>query len=269
MISVTSLFIYPVKSLGGFAVDEVEIVERGFKHDRRWMLVDKENRFLTQRELPLMALFKSSIINDHLNIHYLNEKGGALQVSLAPPVTKMETVQLWSHHCKAQAVSDRVDQWFSDLLHISCRLVYMPDNSRRRVDTRYANNNEITAFTDDFPILMIGESSLADLNSRLEYSVPMNRFRPNIVFTGGEPFEEDHFESFSIGNVQMQGAKRCSRCMITTIDQKTAIAGKEPLKTLAGFRQKNNNIYMGEYLLHQNEGIIKFGDEIIVSVRKL
>ena len=145
----------------------------------------------------------------------------------------------------------------------------MPDTSRRRIDERYSINEEITSFSDSHPILIIGQSSLDDLNSRLADPLPINRFRPNIVFIGGDAFEEDMMEHFTINDIDFYGVKLCARCMITTINQDNAVAAKEPLKTLATYRMKNNNVYFGQNLLHHGEGTISVGDAIEIKKKKL
>jgi uncharacterized protein len=170
--------------------------------------------------------------------------------------------------CKGIVVGKKVNEWFSGILGKTCQLVYMPGATKRRVDGRYALNKEITNFSDGYPFTTIGQSSLDDLNSRLEEKLPINRFRPNIVFTGGAAFEEDGWKHFAINEIDFYGVKLCARCVIPTINQDNIKQGKEPLKTLATYRQKNNNIYFGQNLLHHGEGALHIGDEINVIERK-
>lgn len=268
MLAVSELFIYPIKSLGGISVDAAPVTDRGFQHDRRWMLVDKNNCFLTQREFPKMALLQVQLSDDALKVvHKLNPHQTAT-IPLDLRTDQTATAQVWSNQCKVQFLSTELDEWFSDMLSLKCRLVYMPDATRRRVDTRYAYNKELTSLSDGYPFLIIGQSSLDDLNTRLQDPVPMNRFRPNIVFTGGLPFQEDNIEHFSIGNIEFFGVKRCSRCVITTINQNNATRAKEPLKTLSTYRLKNNGIYFGMNLLHKGDGIVHVGDLIKIAHQK-
>jgi hypothetical protein len=138
----------------------------------------------------------------------------------------------------------------------------MPDTTRRSVDGRYAFNKEIVSFADGFPILLIGQASLDDLNKRLLIPLPMDRFRPNIVFTGGLPYQEDEFNHFQIAGISFFGVKRCARCVITTIDQDTIAQGKEPLRTLNEYRKMNNKIYFGQNLLFLGSGAVSLGDPI-------
>ena len=269
MLEVSELFIYPIKSLGGIAVKSAKITDRGFQYDRRWMLVDSDNRFLTQREFPQMALLQVQLSANGLHVHHKINKTTPVNIPVDSEYNEVTTVQVWSDKCKAIFVSQELDEWFSEMLSIKCRLVYMPDSSKRRVDSRYAENKEITSFTDGYPFLLIGQSSLDDLNMRLTEPLPMNRFRPNIVFTGAEPYQEDKIQHFSINDIQFYGVKLSSRCVVTTIDQDIALKSKEPLKTLAGYRQKNNNIYFGQNLLHKGEGEIRIGDVIMVHQQKI
>jgi uncharacterized protein YcbX len=263
MLKVSALFIYPVKSLGGIAVNSAQVTDRGFQYDRRWLLVDAENRFITQREFPEMALFQTSITSAGLKIR--NRKNDSeLSIPFQPQTTAEITVQIWNDSCQALVVSDDVNAWFSEAFSFSCKLVYMPDKTQRLVDESYAKNNEINSFSDAFPFLMIGESSLEDLNRRLTESLPMNRFRPNIVFSGADPYAEDSMRHFTINGIDFYGVKLCARCPIPTINQDNAIKGQEPLRTLASYRQRDNKIYFGQDLLHRGSGVISIGDEIMI-----
>lgn len=268
MLTVSELFIYPIKSLGCIAVPSAMVTDRGLQYDRRWMLVDEHNEFLSQRELAAMALLQVAMTSEGLQVtHKLN--AASIVIPFQPQTAETIIVEVWSDRCRAQLVSAAADEWFSQMLNVNCRLVYMPDASRRRVDSRYAFDKEITSFSDGYPMLLIGQSSLDDLNSKLQQAITINRFRPNIVFSGGEPYEEDNLEAFNIKDLQFFGVKLCARCVITTINPDTAEKGKEPLRTLAAYRLRNNKIYFGQNLLHRGEGLIKVGDEIEVIRRKL
>ena len=266
MPEVSQLFIYPIKSLGGIELSEAFVTERGFQYDRRWMLVNQEGEFMTQRAIPEMALFQTAVFSDHLAVTH-KKKNLSINIPFLPSEQTM-MVQVWSDRCRARIVSTEVSEWFSDLLSIKCNLVFMPETTRRRVDGRYARDKEITSFSDAYPFLLVGQSSLDDLNSRLKEAVPMNRFRPNIVVKNSASFEEDEWAHFSISSVDFWGVKLCARCVITTIDQEKAKKNKEPLKTLATYRMRNRNIYFGQNLLHKGEGLIKIGDQLEIKERK-
>ncbi|MEO7212432.1 MOSC N-terminal beta barrel domain-containing protein [Mucilaginibacter sp.] len=263
MLQVSALYIYPIKSLGGIALDTAVLTDRGLQHDRRWMLIDANNRFLSQRENAQMALLKTTLSTDGLLVTYVPDNT-SITIPFLPQSEEKLEVTIWDDNCRAQLVSSRIDEWFSDKLNLPARLVYMPDNSHRPTDPRYTNEGAITSFSDAYPMLIIGQASLDDLNARLPDALPMNRFRPNIVFTGGEAYSEDTMKHININGIDMYGVKLCARCVMTTIDQQNAKKGKEPLKTLAKYRLKNNKIYFGQNLVHTGEGVLNVGDEIRV-----
>jgi uncharacterized protein len=266
MLTISQLYIYPVKSLGGITLNSAEVTDRGFKHDRRWMLVNENNQFLTQRVFPEMALLKVSLVDNGLLIHH-RKKGYEALVPFEAAGDEYD-VEVWDDICKAVEVSTQASEWFSDALSMKCKLVFMPDETHRPVDTAYAFNKEITSFSDAYPFTVIGQSSLDDLNRRLNAQLSINRFRPNIVFKGGVPFEEDNLAHFMINQIHFYGVKPCARCVVTTIDQEEAVKGKEPLQILSSFRQWNNKIYFGQNVLHKGEGVISIGDSLQVIERK-
>lgn len=242
---------------------QAKVTDRGFEHDRRWMLTDIDNNFMSQREIAKMALLKVSILHDGLQI-----TNTADRTSIPIPFTatgEFIEVTIWDDTCMGQLVNEEIDKWFTDALGIKCRLVHMPDSSERPTDPRYSPINSFTSFSDAYPFMMIGQASLDDLNKGLKDPLPINRFRPNIVFTGGEPYQEDLIDSFTINDVIFSGVKLCARCNITTIDQDNASKSKEPLKTLATYRSKNNNIYFGQNLVHSGLGTITVGDQLRIA----
>ncbi len=265
MLIISELYIYPIKSLGGIELQSVELTDRGLQHDRRWMLVDEHNQFLTQRDFPKMALLRTAIKGDKLLVYEKGNERDELILNLVPDTGEKIRVDIWDDNCEAYYISTVADVWFSNKLGSRVKLVYMPDSSRREVDKTYAHQAEITSFSDGYPVLIIGQASLDDLNARLEEPVPMNRFRPNIVFTGGRPFEEDEMKHFTIGNASFYGVKLCGRCVITTINQETAAVGKEPLRTLSTFRTINNKVMFGQNILHTGSGRISVGDQLIIE----
>jgi uncharacterized protein YcbX len=208
-----------------------------------------------------LALFKLQITKNGFVIQYKNETNFEIPFSINGDI---ETVKVWDDECEAIEYIEG-STWFSKMLNFTCKLFYMPNQSQRKVSEKYAQNNEITSFSDGFPILIIGQESLNFLNNKLPKPIGMDRFRPNIVFSGGKPFDEDHFKDFSIGKNLLKGVKPCSRCVITTIDQNTTKTSSEPLKTLATFRSKDNNVLFGQNLIATIiEGEIRIGDRIIL-----
>lgn len=229
------------------------------------MLVDVNNRFISQREVPQLALLQVTIEQDGLRVTH-KIKGDAIAIPFKSSGIEV-TVTIWDDACTGEYVSKEIDEWFTAMLDLKCRLVYMPDTSKRLVDQRYAPGNAVTSFSDAYPFLVIGQASLDDLNSRLGKTLPMNRFRPNMVFTGGKPYEEDLIAHFKIKDINFYGVKLCDRCVMTTIDQNNLAKAKEPLKTLAEYRRKNNKILFGQNLVHEGDGAIAIGDQLqIISI---
>lgn len=265
---ISELYIYPVKSLGGIKIDTAELTDRGFKYDRRWMLVDSENRFLTQREFPQMALLQTAVTRQGIYVYHKNNPSENILVPFSYSSNNKIVVNVWEDFCEATVVSDELNEWFSAALSLPCKLVHMPDDSLRKVDERYAvSKNEVTSFSDAYPILMISQGSLNDLNNRLPDQLPVNRFRPNIVIENCEPYEEDSMKHFRINEIDFYGVKLCARCTIPTINQDTAEKSKEPTKTLAAYRGRENNVYFGQNVLYHGTGVIKVGDTINVLRR--
>ncbi|QEC80129.1 MOSC domain-containing protein [Mucilaginibacter ginsenosidivorax] len=262
MLQISQLYIYPIKSLGGIPLTSAEVTSRGFKYDRRWMLVDEQNHFLTQREHSQMALIKVAVETDGLLVSH--HSYGSIKVPFEFDAATLHEVAIWDDITAGVYVSHSIDDWFSNVLGTRCRLIFMPDDTERKVDQRYAQPGMITSFADAYPFLLIGQASLDDLNSRLGDALPMNRFRPNIVFTGGEAFEEDLMNHITIAGISFYGAKLCARCVMTTIDQQTGAKAKEPLKTLARYRSKDKKILFGQNLVHQGEGFLTVGDTLDV-----
>lgn len=259
MYFVSQLFIYPIKSLGGIALNQSKIEERGLQSDRRWMLCNEQNQFISQRDFKELALFKLSFSNSGFGVLYKNETIFEIPFSING---NTETVKVWDDECEAIEYQ-KASEWFSKMLGATYKLFYMPDETERKVDSKYSTNNEITSFTDGFPILIIGEESLNDLNNKLEEKMEINRFRPNIVFSGGNAFDEDNFIDFSINNMLFKGVKLCARCVTITINQSTGKSSTEPLKTLATYRTVNNNVLFGKNVIAlQTNGFIHVNDEL-------
>jgi len=268
MLKISGLFVYPIKSLGGIALDKAQVLSRGLEHDRRWMLVDENNRFLSQRELSQMALLQVELADVGLTVRHQLEPETSVFIPFLFDAKETAECSIWDDKVLAEFVDAEIDAWFTDMLQIKCRLVYMPATTFRQVDQDYAQPDQIASFADAFPFLMIGQASLDELNSRLSEPVLINRFRPNIVFSGGEAFQEDQMQHFKINSISFYGVKPCARCQVITIDQENGIAGKEPLKTLSDYRKKNNKVYFGQNLVHKGEGIISIGDEIYIKELK-
>lgn len=269
MLQITQLFIYPIKSMGGVQITSGEVTDRGLKFDRRWMLVDDKCAFITQREFPQMAVLKVRLGKDFLTVSDGYSNDSDLVIPLDGFDNGQVKVTIWNAVCDAMQTSKFVDQWFSDILKITCRLVYMPDKSMRPVDTTsgYAPKGKFTSFADAYPFLLLGQESVNDLNARLETQVSITRFRPNLVFSGGHAYIEDQIEEFEINGIKFLGLENCARCSIITINQENSEINKEPLKTLSAYRKKGNNVFFGRNVVHSGTGKISVGDEIVFDNR--
>ena len=261
MLTLSEINIYPVKSLAGISLQSSEVEERGLKYDRRWILADEKNTFFTQRDFPEMALIKVSIKNDGLQLQHKQKNIEPLTIPFEFDHCKKDNVVIWDDTVVGEFYNQSIDDWFSEILGIKCHLVKMSESTKRIVDESYAKNKTVS-FADAFPYLIIGQASLDDLNSRMKKPLSMNRFRTNFVFTGGQPFEEDGWRKFKIGNVKFEAVKTCARCVITTTDQQTAERAEEPLLTLSKFRKFGNKVTFGMNLICESKGQVSVGDKI-------
>ncbi len=278
-MTISALYIYPIKSLGGIAVSNVVVEPKGFQHDRRFMLVspthDGGGIFITQRTNHQMALIDVAIdkANGHLRVWHRNDPVNVLTLPLTPVVDTLMPVpvSIWdSENVPAVRVSDEADRWFSDALGKPCHLVYMPEATHRTVDPAYARPTDAVSFADGYPYLLIGQASLDDLNQRLPDPIGMERFRPNIVVEGSLPYEEDSWQQFSVGELDFSGVKPCARCVLTTINPATGERGPEPLRTLTTYRQYKHKILFGQNVLLTDvnaTGTLRVGDTVAVLNR--
>jgi uncharacterized protein len=256
----SEIWIYPIKSLGGIRLKSSKVREKGLELDRRWMLVDEQGNFLTQRVFSSMALFKLTMTDDMLEVSF---KGNQISIPKKSESngSRIQS-KIWDDSVITYEVNTATSGWFSSMLGMNCRLVSFPEDGSRPVDAAYKINDENVSLADGYPFLIIGQASLDDLNHRLKKPLPVNRFRPNFVFTGGEPYQEDSWRNFKIGKNNFIGVKPCARCVLTTVDQETAEKGTEPLATLASYRKRENKIYFGQNVVAVDHYEIYEGDEI-------
>jgi uncharacterized protein len=260
---VSEIWIYPIKSLGGIRLPVAKVLPKGLEHDRRFMLIDASDAAITQRTHPILALFNLSIDGSELLIRY---KTNSIRIPATPTdYLPPATVKIFDDRVDAGEVSREVSAWFSRVIGDECRLVFFPETFPRPVEKAYQVNSENVSLADAYPLLILGLESLHELNRRLIEPVLMNRFRPNIVFTGGKAFDEDQFRNFSIGDAKFIAVKPCGRCVTTTVNQETGIKGIEPLKTLATFRTENHKVNFGQNVLVEFAAEIKTGDHLIVT----
>jgi uncharacterized protein YcbX len=263
MITLTSIIYYPIKACRGFEVDSSGVERMGLEHDRRMMIVTEQGQFLTQREYPRLALVTPQLSDGTLELSAPNYD--SLRLGIQTSGTP-RPVDIWkSKGVHAIDQGDEAAQWFSSWLGASVRLVHFADGYQRKVNAEYAvNPDDHTGFADGYPILLISEEDIQDLNSRLESPVPINRFRPNLVVRGGEPFAEDAWNKIRIDDVELAVVKPCARCVVTTIDKETLAQSKEPLKTLGRYRKHKLGAIFGQNVIPLNEGRLRLGMNVSV-----
>jgi len=258
-IRLSAIHIYPVKSCRGIAFTTAQLDDWGLRFDRNWMVVNETGRFLSQRELPQMALIETAIATDSL---YLSAAGQApLEIPLAPTSGATKTVQIWRDQTQAIDQGEAAAAWLSQFLGQSVRLVRIGAGYSRPVQPIQPD----ASVADGYPLLLISEASLADLNRRLPESVPMNRFRPNLVISGCDAYDEDSWQQIRINEITFNLFSACERCIITTTDQATGSRnGSEPLKTLATYRRNSGGVIFGQNIVHQSQGEVRSGSLVEV-----
>ena len=263
-IELTQINLFPIKSCRGISLEYAELDRRGLAQDRRWMLVNNQGHFVTQRQLSKMSLINTRMTKEQVTVSFPDME----PLSLPLQIYNGQEVQVrvWEDNCLALEADNEISQWFSHALGQDLKLVYMPDSTERRVDPDYAQESDITGFSDGFPLLLISEASLEDLNDRLERPLTMRRFRPNLVVRGCPAYAEDGWKRIRIGDIEFDVVKPCSRCIVTTINPDTGerSTDSEPLRTLSLYRKKGNKVYFGQNLIHRGTGKLEIGAGIEV-----
>nr|WP_255429093.1 MOSC N-terminal beta barrel domain-containing protein [Saccharibacter sp. 17.LH.SD] len=257
-VRVSSLHIYPVKSLAQVDCESLHLDPWGPEGDRRWMVVDEGGTFITQRTNPDMARIKAVLSSDGVRL-----KEGDFSITVKIPVKRERRVRVWKSEVLACDAGEEAASWLTERLKRSCRLVYMDQPAEARKQ-HYQGVNYVNSFADGFPVLLCTEASLGDLNRRLADAVPMERFRPNIVIAGSRAWEEDGWRRLMIGETILRIMKPSSRCVTITVDQqegKIPVVG-QPLKTLGQFRRQEDGIIFGQNVLIERPGRIAVGDEV-------
>jgi len=251
------IYCYPIKSAAGFAQNEAEVEPAGLRYDRRWMLVDENDRFVSQRSHPKMALLRVALGNE-LVIH--TPGGEVLEIPRAE--AEVRAVRVWSDNVLARTYSSDINDWLSEFLGVTVRLVRY--DQPRPIDSQYGQADDIVSFADGYPLLVISQASLDDLNSRLTEPVPMVCFRPNLVVSDCSPYAEDNWKRIRVGSVDFDVVKKCKRCVLPTVDPELGERrdSGEPLKTLSGYRRAERGIYFGMNLIPRASGVIRAGQSI-------
>ncbi|WP_349899149.1 MOSC domain-containing protein [Parafrigoribacterium soli] len=269
-ISLSRIRHYPVKSCRGHDLDSAVIEPWGIAGDRRWMLVDRKGVEVTARKHPRLLFVTPSIAEGGL----LLERPGteALFVPF-PDASELVPVTIWKNPVDAAPAAAEASAWFSEVVGFAVRLVYLDDPTRRRTNPQYGLDTDVVTFADAFPLTLTSESSLADVNSWISPTgesepLSMVRFRPSVVVTGAEAWEEDSWRRLRIGDALFRAVKASARCVLTTTDPDTAARGKEPLATLAQHRRWDSKAWFAINLVPDNPGaVIRIGDDVEVLER--
>ncbi len=257
---IARLFIYPVKSCAGVEVQEAVLTETGLDLDRAWMVVDDQGRFVTQRQLPRMALVRPQMKYSEVVLRAPGMLALHLQIDAVEQPAK---VRIWNDEVSAYDMGAVAAQWFTDFLGQKLRLVRFDPEQRRLSSLRWTGGVEaLNQFSDGFPLLVTSQASLDGLNDRLvaagHGAVGIERFRPNIVLAGLQAHEEDRLEDICIAaaeEVQLQPVKPCPRCPIPNIDPATAEVSPQVLETLRGYR--SNEIVQGAATFGMNAIVLR------------
>ena len=257
----SALYRYPLKSGAGERLDQAWCGALGLEGDRRWMLIDATNgRFLTQRTLLAMALLQLRWQGEaavRLNAPGLPE----LEVPVPAASTSLRGAFIWREVVRVPDCGDVAAAWLSGFLGRAVRLVYLPERDAIQVDLNYARDGELTAFTDGFPFLLIGQASLDDLCARIGRPLEMLRFRPSLVVAGAEPYAEDQWKRIRIGEIEVRVVKPCTRCAIPQLDPATAQRSPdlEPMATLLSYRKSRDGVLFGQNLIAEGTGTLAEG----------
>ena len=266
-MKITELNIYPVKSLGGISLQSSRLTPKGLLFDRNWMLIDENGKFMTQRQYPEMALVDTKIENGELIFFHQKTKQTA-----SIPIMKNYGVTLntkvWSNFCEVQKV-EGIGEWFSKELGLRCHLVFFPTNNIRTKETGNGIIQNLTSLSDKSPVLITNEASLAELNSRLDEPIPMNRFRGNIKVAGTKAFEEDEWQSVKIGDAIFKTVEICGRCKLINVNHLTGEPTQEPLPTLSTYRKMDREIKFGMRMsceVKNADTVIRLGDTVVPTL---
>lgn len=263
--SVSQLSVYPIKSSAGLSLSNAWVDEYGLAFDRRFVITDESGKFITARTEPTLCLIRTSLTDTGLVV--VAPDMPILRLNYRDFSSDYHSITVWNDTIEGQHCAESIDQWFSTYLKKPCRLMYFGDASQRKVK----DSQQETAFSDGYPLLLISQASLDDLNTRLSEPVTMAHFRPNIVVENTEDFAEDTWQHIRIGEVEFMVTKPCSRCVFTTINPNTAHKSitQEPLKTLKLYRQVlNGDVMFGQNLIPLNQGQIKTTDTVTVLKTK-
>ena len=259
----SNLYLHPIKSTAPLAVETAVVEPRGMRHDRRWMVVDAEGRFITGRELPQLTLVRAQPNAGGL---LLQAPGMPLLQVPFPKTPATVPVSVWKSNVDARPADTAADEWLAEFLQRPARLVHMDAGVTRPMTDQHSLPGDEVSFADAFPLLLISHAALDGLNARLAKPVSMLQFRPNLVVDGVPAHAEDGWKRIRIGDVEFDVAKSCTRCVFTTVDP---LRGErdpegEPLRTLIGYRRGGGGVTFGQNLIPRSLGTLRIGDAVEV-----
>lgn len=257
-INVSQLSIYPVKSAAGIDVRTIELGKIGPNYDRRWMVIDANNRPVTQRRYSRMCLIEAQLQNGTLSL----ATNGREKITVDRVSGANVQSEVWGTPVTGQDCGTRVADWLSEFLGFDCRLIYMPDDGERLVDVNYASNNELVSFADGFPLLLVSQASLNDFNSKLTNPISMARFRPNVVVSGCHAYAEDNWQAVVINGIEFSLVKPCARCIVPSVDPDTGDKQPAVIDALQRYRYRDRNTFFGQNTLYSKQGSISVGDSV-------
>lgn len=265
-VRLTEIYRYPIKSLSGLPINSSKVENYGLENDRCIMLVDENGLFISQRKHPQLALIKVQSESNEITLASINQT--TITIGKDSFSNSKMKVEIWGDSCDVFVAKEELNLWFSKLLQQKVYLVKYDLNKPRATDLDYSRPTDIVSFADGFPILMISQSSLDDLNSKLKEPVSMLNFRPNLVVDGCDAFVEDRWKTIKIGSVEFDLVKQCSRCVLTTIDPKTGVKSVkgQPLKMLSSYRRNKTGVVFGMNLIPRNNGSVYLEDAIEVII---
>jgi uncharacterized protein YcbX len=261
----SAIHIYPIKSTAGLDLQSASIEPRGFLDDRRWIVVDADDRFLTGRQLARMVLIRTTPEDDGLRLDA--PAMPTLRVARPAPDAERASVQVWDDNVDAARADAAADAWLSEFLGRPVRLVAMDARSARATEQRPGVDPCEVGFADAYPFLAISQASLDHLNAKLAAPIQMRRFRPNLVISGCEPHAEDGWRRIRIGGIDFDVVKTCTRCVFTTVDPECGERDPsgEPLRTLKTYRRAEDGIIFGVNLIARGRGELRVGDRVEVE----
>jgi uncharacterized protein YcbX len=260
-IQISQLYHFPVKSLKGVSLTQMEVDDFGPKWDRRFMLIDHSGRFVTQRQCPMMGLIGVRVHNQQLILEYGDEQY-CLNLDELVQFNQFCLVKVWGDEVNARLIEHDINAWLSNILQRDVQLCFIDDETHRQVDLDFSKPGDRASFSDGFPFLIISEESVHFLSEKLGRELAVARFRANIVVAGCEAFAEDEWKKIEINGIEFDIVKPCSRCVIPTFDLKTAMKQPDVMQVMLQYRKQGKQVMMGQNAIHRNEGALQLGNEI-------